>query len=200
MVEGERPQAPYVAKLPKLAHYEIQIGNEGQKSARKEKDSVQLVGLKINQWDAVKQVIRVYGDGTSNEIWMREGVVWQKVAGAAVVNGYTALTVREFGSVEGDVPISSDFSGFEWLSSQLYLGTVTFDGKRCFAFGQGETKRALISIETRLPELLKNGYTVYRFRYGQPPTSTPQWPEEFEAGWKRYQAIKKTMYGTSGPR
>jgi len=185
----EVPQAPYIAKLPKTFCYTMRI--EGAKG---EKKPTELASVVITKLDDAKGVVELFGDGKSKEFWICDGLVLIKQVGMSKPGVYAPIDV----SVE--VPVSSaDFTGFDWISPNSYLGTATSEGKKCYVFENGDM-RALIDVATRLPESLKQGNLLYHFEYGAQPPDNAKMPPEFDERWQQHLASMKAITGKSGPR
>lgn len=182
------PQAPYIAKLPKFAHYEIRF--EYGAGAKKETGLSRLSITKLNE---IKNIVEIFGDGASKTFWLRRGLVVLPLPGSRA-------EVYDTEAAAADVPLSNDdFTGLGWLSAANYVGNVSFEGRKCYAFEHGG-QQALIDVVSKLPVLLKTGNLLGRFEYGPAPSETATWPAEFEQAWQRYLGAVRSMTGTSGPR
>lgn len=188
--QGEKldiPQPPFIASLPKFAHYSIRV--EGNVRGAKEAALARVDVTKLND---IKAIMETFSDGKTKTFWLRGGLV--------MISGTLRVDAFHPDAIASDVPLSGDdFTGFDWLTLASYVGVANIQARKCYSFESGG-KQALIDIESKLPTILKEGQVVYQFEYGAAPPETATWPPEYEQCWQRYLAVLRAMTGKSGPR
>jgi hypothetical protein len=91
---------------------------------------------------------------------------------------------------------NSDFSGFEWISKQNYLGIKSYQGTKCIVFqavagrendsdggGASTTSKeiAYIDLKSRLPIALQSGGEEYLYAWHAPPQAMLSFPSMVQA-------------------
>ena len=84
---------------------------------------------------------------------------------------------------------ASDFSGFEWISRQLYTGIKSYQGTKCIVFqaeisiqnDAGAPQRSMketayIDFKSRLPTALQRGGQEYLYEWHAPPQAMLSFP------------------------
>jgi hypothetical protein len=158
----------------------------------------------VTKTGPIRREISATADGQKTEMWL-----WDKYQ-ATTATGHDDPTIVMQGANAragffADYS-KSDFTGFDWISKNNYIGVQAMEGIPCIVFHEGPAElpsgapangapaipesgsTAYISLQGRLPVLLQTDSAVVLYQWQQAPTTQLTLPANVKAAVDRIQA------------